>query len=118
MPARLCRGSLAGTASALIGNARWAQATPGWAERPHLWLGVVGDSGSGKSPARLPDAARFCPRSSGVCAATSPTGVLTELKRYLAIIRFSSESQSLLSSVVIGLQRESDPSTCDSVIAV
>jgi len=37
-------------ASALIGNARWARATPGWQEPPHLWLGVVGDSGSSKSP--------------------------------------------------------------------
>src|SRR6266478_2626386 len=36
--------------SALIGNARWAQATPGWSEPPHLWIGVVGDSGNGKSP--------------------------------------------------------------------
>src|SRR5438067_1378485 len=41
---------LLAAASALIGNARWAQATPGWAEPPHLWIGVVGDSGSGKSP--------------------------------------------------------------------
>src|SRR5437868_13724309 len=41
---------LLAAASALIGNARWAQATAGWAEPPHLWLGVVGDSGSGKSP--------------------------------------------------------------------
>ena len=41
---------LLATASALIGNARWAQATPGWAEPPHLWMGVIGDSGSGKSP--------------------------------------------------------------------
>src|SRR5258708_7925544 len=30
------------SASALIGNARWAQATPGWVEPPHLWGGVVG----------------------------------------------------------------------------
>ena len=37
-------------ASALIGHARWAQATPGWTEPPHLWLGVVGEPGSGKSP--------------------------------------------------------------------
>jgi hypothetical protein len=37
-------------ASALIGHARWAQATPGWAEPPHLWLGAVGDSGTNKSP--------------------------------------------------------------------
>ena len=36
--------------SALIGHARWAQATPGWAEPPHLWIGAVGDSGNGKSP--------------------------------------------------------------------
>lgn len=41
---------LMASASALIGNARWAQATPGWREPPHLWLGVVGDSGSSKSP--------------------------------------------------------------------
>jgi Protein of unknown function (DUF3987) len=37
-------------ASALIGHARWAQATPGWTEPPHLWIGAVGDSGNGKSP--------------------------------------------------------------------
>jgi hypothetical protein len=37
-------------ASALIGHARWAQATPGWSEPPHLWACSVGDSGSGKSP--------------------------------------------------------------------
>lgn len=42
---------LLASASALIGHARWAQATPGWKEPPHLWLGVVGDSGSSKSPA-------------------------------------------------------------------
>src|SRR5438067_11212500 len=41
---------LLAAASALIGNARWPQATPGCAEPPHRWLGVVGDSGSGKSP--------------------------------------------------------------------
>ena len=37
-------------ASVLIGNARWAEAWPGWAEPPHLWACCVGDSGSGKSP--------------------------------------------------------------------
>jgi hypothetical protein len=37
-------------ASALIGNARWARATEGWAEPPHLWCGAVGESGDGKSP--------------------------------------------------------------------
>ena len=41
---------LLAVASALIGNSRWAQATPGWAEPPHLWVATVGDSGTGKSP--------------------------------------------------------------------
>jgi hypothetical protein len=41
---------LLATASALVGDARRAQATPGWAEPPHLWLGAIGDSGTGKSP--------------------------------------------------------------------
>jgi Protein of unknown function (DUF3987) len=41
---------LLSSASALIGNARWAQAVPGWVEPPHLWTCGVGDSGSGKSP--------------------------------------------------------------------
>ncbi|MBV9747823.1 MAG: DUF3987 domain-containing protein [Acetobacteraceae bacterium] len=41
---------LLAAASAMIGNARWAQATPGWNEPPHLWVGVVGDSGTNKSP--------------------------------------------------------------------
>lgn len=41
---------LLSAASALIGNARWAQAVPGWAEPPNLWTAVVGDSGSSKTP--------------------------------------------------------------------
>jgi hypothetical protein len=41
---------LLAVASVLIGNARWAAATPGWSEPPHLWICVVGDSGDGKSP--------------------------------------------------------------------
>ena len=41
---------LLSSASALIGNARWAQAWPGWVEPPHLWMVAVGDSGAGKSP--------------------------------------------------------------------
>ena len=41
---------LLASASTLIGNARWAQATPGWSEPPHLWTADVGDSGNGKSP--------------------------------------------------------------------
>src|ERR1700736_5066383 len=43
-------GPLVAAASALIGNSRWAQATAGWSEPPHLWGGAVGDSGNGKSP--------------------------------------------------------------------
>lgn len=43
---------LLASASALIGHARWAQATPEWREPPHLWLGVVGDSGSSKKARR------------------------------------------------------------------
>lgn len=38
------------SASALIGNARWVRATPGWREPPNLWCGLVGDSGSSKTP--------------------------------------------------------------------
>jgi hypothetical protein len=41
---------LLASASALIGHARWAQATAGWIEPPHLWCASVGDSGDGKSP--------------------------------------------------------------------
>jgi Protein of unknown function (DUF3987) len=41
---------LLSSASTLIGNARWAQAWPGWREPPHLWGVAVGDSGAGKSP--------------------------------------------------------------------
>ena len=41
---------LLASVSTLIGNARWAQASPGWCEPPHLWAVAVGDSGSGKSP--------------------------------------------------------------------
>src|SRR5438270_2336391 len=49
-PADYVAAPLLAAASALIGHARWAQATPGWAEPPHLWLGVVGEPGTGKSP--------------------------------------------------------------------
>jgi Protein of unknown function (DUF3987) len=41
---------LIASVSVLIGHARWAQATPGWTEPPHLWVGAAGDSGDGKSP--------------------------------------------------------------------
>lgn len=43
--------NLLATASGLIGHARWARATPGWAEPPHLWICTVGDSGTNKSAA-------------------------------------------------------------------
>lgn len=49
-PADNVAAPLLAAASVLIGHARWAQAAPGWSEPPHLWLGVVGDSGTGKSP--------------------------------------------------------------------
>src|SRR5512135_2047509 len=32
---------LLAAASVLIGHARWAQATPGWSEPPHLWCASV-----------------------------------------------------------------------------
>lgn len=40
---------LLATASALIGNARWAHAWGTWAEPPALWCGSVGNPSSGKS---------------------------------------------------------------------
>ena len=40
--------------SALIGNARWAQAGPNWCEPPVLWIASVGDPSSGKSPGAAP----------------------------------------------------------------
>lgn len=49
-PADYVAAVLLAGASALIGNARWAQAWPGWKEPPHLWTCSVGDSGGGKSP--------------------------------------------------------------------
>src|SRR5260370_31336926 len=38
------------TVSALIGHAPWAQATPGCAEPPHLWLRALRDIAHGTSP--------------------------------------------------------------------
>jgi hypothetical protein len=49
-PADYVVAALLPAASALIGNARWAQAVPGWKEPPHLWFAAVGESGQGKSP--------------------------------------------------------------------
>jgi hypothetical protein len=49
-PADYVVAPLLASVSVLIGHARWAQATAGWAEPSHLWIGAAGDSGDGKSP--------------------------------------------------------------------
>lgn len=43
--------ALLSTASAVIGNARWASPWEGWKEPPVLWAMLVGDPSAGKSPA-------------------------------------------------------------------
>lgn len=43
--------SLLATASAAIGNSRWACPWEGWKEPPILWVMLVGDPSAGKSPA-------------------------------------------------------------------
>jgi hypothetical protein len=53
-PADYVAAPLLAAVSVLIGHARWAQATPGWSEPPHLWPAAVGDSGNGKSPGADP----------------------------------------------------------------
>lgn len=53
---------LLAAASATIGNARWAQAYPGWQEPPHLWMCSVGESGGGKSPGADPILKGVLPR--------------------------------------------------------
>lgn len=53
-PVDYVAGPLLAAASAVIGNARWAQAYPGWDEPPHLWVCSVGDSGGSKSPGADP----------------------------------------------------------------
>ena len=42
------------TISALIGNSRWVQAWPTWAEPPILWGASVGNPSSGKTPGATP----------------------------------------------------------------
>jgi hypothetical protein len=49
-PVDYVASALLSSASALIGNARWARGWEGWEEPPHLWCCNVGDSGDGKSP--------------------------------------------------------------------
>ena len=63
---------LLASASAPIGHARWAQATPGWSEPPQLWEGAVGDSGDGKTPAPIALCAMCCLKSSAACPPTIP----------------------------------------------
>ncbi len=43
--------SLLSTASAIIGNTRWAIPSEGWKEPPTIWGMLIGDPSSGKSPA-------------------------------------------------------------------
>ena len=42
--------ALLAAAGALIGNGRWGQPWPGWAEPPALFTGLIGRPSSGKSP--------------------------------------------------------------------
>jgi hypothetical protein len=53
-PVDYVASNLLAASSAVLGNARWAQAHPKWREPPHLWSGDVGDSGDGKSPGADP----------------------------------------------------------------
>jgi hypothetical protein len=53
-PVDYVASALLSAASALIGHARWPQATRTWAEPPHLWACNVGYSGDGKSPGADP----------------------------------------------------------------
>jgi len=49
-PADYVAGALLASASTLIGNSRWISPWSGWAEPPVLWVGLVGNPSSGKSP--------------------------------------------------------------------
>jgi hypothetical protein len=51
VPADMIAVPLLGFAAAAIGNSRAVVIKPGWIERVNLWLAVIGDPGSGKSPA-------------------------------------------------------------------
>ncbi|GEO18686.1 DUF3987 domain-containing protein [Microvirga aerophila] len=50
VPVDYVAAGLLASASALIGNARWAMAGPEWREPSVLWLTVVGSPSAGKSP--------------------------------------------------------------------
>ena len=51
VPVDYVAAALLGTASAIIGNARWASPWQGWKEPPVLWVMLVGEPSAGKSPA-------------------------------------------------------------------
>jgi hypothetical protein len=51
VPVDMIAVPLLGFAAAAIGNSRAVVVKPGWIERVNLWLAVIGDPGSGKSPA-------------------------------------------------------------------
>lgn len=51
VPVDYVAAALLGTASAVIGNARWASPWNGWKEPPVLWTMLVGEPSAGKSPA-------------------------------------------------------------------
>jgi hypothetical protein len=80
---------LLSSASALIGHARWAQATPGWIEPPHLWIGVVGDSGNGKSPGAECLMRDVLPEIEGRMAADFPD----RLRKWRADTEFSNAAE-------------------------
>jgi hypothetical protein len=54
VPVDYVAAGLLAAGSVLIGNARWAAASPEWREPPVLWLGVVGAPSAGKGPALDP----------------------------------------------------------------
>lgn len=50
-PVDFVAGALLATISGLVGNARWVRPAPDWSEPLALWVMLVGDPSSGKSPA-------------------------------------------------------------------
>jgi putative DNA primase/helicase len=47
-------GGLIGTASAMLGNARRVSPWAPWVEHPFIWIALVGNPSSGKTPALMP----------------------------------------------------------------
>lgn len=56
-PVDYVAGSVLAIGAALIGNARWFEAWPGWREPSALWVGLVGGPSSSKSPGLDPSLA-------------------------------------------------------------